>query len=97
MKAWASEGGREGAWPPWILKFSATKGIFFGFEWEKTNITTFGPPGKILEKSPSAPPLEKILPTPMNESKSFNVRPSRRQRHNFWPSEAFRLDMAVLN
>jgi len=47
------------------LKFSPTKGIFFGFEWEKTNITTFGPPGNILEKSPSAPPLQKILPTPV--------------------------------
>jgi len=32
------------------------KGCFLSFEWEKTNFTTFGPPGKILEKSPGAPP-----------------------------------------
>jgi len=51
-----------GFFPPWILKFSAKKGCLFSFEWEKTNFTTFGPP---LEKSPSGPLLEKILPTPM--------------------------------
>jgi len=38
-----------------IFKFPAKK-VVFSFEWEKTNSTTFGPPGKILEKSPSAPP-----------------------------------------
>ena len=32
------------------------KSYFLNFEWEKTNFTTFVPPGKILEKSPSAPP-----------------------------------------
>jgi len=54
--------GRQG--PPWILNFLAKKVVFFSFEWEKTNFITFVPPGKILEKPPSAP-LEKIFPTPM--------------------------------
>ena len=55
----ASEGGQRGALTPWILKFSAKKGCFLSFEREKSNFTTFGPPGKILEKSPSAPPWKK--------------------------------------
>jgi len=32
------------------------KGCILCFEWEKTNFTTFAPPGKILEKSPSGTP-----------------------------------------
>jgi len=45
-------GGRRDL-APWILTFSAKKGCFLSFEWEKTNFTTFTPPRKILEKSPS--------------------------------------------
>ena len=56
--------GGRGALGPWILKISAKKGCFRSFEWEKSNLTTFSPPTKILYKSPSAP-LEKILPTTM--------------------------------
>ena len=48
--------GWQGGLVPWILKISAKQGCFLNFEWEKTKFTTFGPPGKILEKSPSAPP-----------------------------------------
>jgi len=51
---------------PWVLKLLAKKGCFLSFQWKKTYFTAFDPPGKILEKSPSAPPLEKILPTPMS-------------------------------
>jgi len=58
-------GKRAGAWPPWILKFSAKKGCFLSFEWEKSNFTTFGSPLKNLGKIHEWPPLEKILPTPM--------------------------------
>jgi len=45
-----------------FLKSSAKKGCFPTFDWEKTNAITFRPP---LEKSPSVPHLENILPTPM--------------------------------
>ena len=37
------------------------KGCFPDFEWEKTNYTTFGLPGKIFENLPSAPPPGKNL------------------------------------
>jgi len=40
------KGGAGGTRPPWILKISAKKGCFLSFEWEKTNFTAFGPPGK---------------------------------------------------
>jgi len=43
----------------WILKLSAKEGYFLIFEWEKTNITTFGPPWKNFEKILKWPPLEK--------------------------------------
>jgi len=47
------------------FEFFSKKGYFLSFEREKTNFATFGPPRKILKKSPNAPPLEKTLPTPM--------------------------------
>ena len=49
--------GRQGG-PTLLLDFEnfSKKGCFIDFEWEKTNITTFDPAGKILEKSPSGPP-----------------------------------------
>ena len=34
--------GRGGLGPPWILKISANRGCFLGFDWEKTNFATFG-------------------------------------------------------
>jgi len=65
--------GRRGrGHPPWILKFSE-KGYFFSFEWEKANFTTFGPPEKILQKSPM-PPLEITLPTAMLPYQTCLVR-----------------------
>jgi len=39
-----------------ILKFSAKKGCFLSFEWEKSNFYHFWTPGKIWEKPPSCPP-----------------------------------------
>ena len=59
---WVSE---RGVWPHWILKFSAKKGCFLGFEGEKSKFTTFGSPWMKFGKTLSTPPLEKILPTPM--------------------------------
>jgi len=50
-------GGAEGAnTPRRILKISAKKGCILNFKWKKANFTTLAPPGKILEKPPSAPP-----------------------------------------
>jgi len=63
LHAWASERGAGGL-APWILKFSAKNGYFLSFEWER-QISLLWTPGQILEKSPSAPPLEKIVPTLM--------------------------------
>ena len=57
--------GRGALAPPDFESFSK-KGCSLSFEWEKTNFTTFGPPWKNLEKS-VVPPLEKILPNPMDE------------------------------
>ena len=37
--------GGRGTWPPSILKISVKK-FFLGFEWEKTNFTTFTLPKK---------------------------------------------------
>ena len=62
-KPWALEGGALA-----LLDFEifSKKGCFPDFEWEKTNYTTFGLPGKIFENLPSAPPpLEKMFPTPL--------------------------------
>jgi len=42
----ASERGGD----PLDFEIFSTKGCFFSFKWEKTNFTTFGPPGKIFEK-----------------------------------------------
>jgi len=61
---WASEGEAR---PPGFWKFHQIR--FFSWFWMgKTNFTTFDPPWKILEKSPGGPPLENILPTPMNST-----------------------------
>jgi len=54
---WASEG--QALAPPWILKFSAKKGGDFSFEWEKTNLTTFGPYLKKFAKVTQWPPPAK--------------------------------------
>jgi len=60
---------KGGAGRPWILKLLAKKGCFFNFEGQKPNFTTFAPSlKKIWGKSPTALPLEKILPTPMGTS-----------------------------
>ena len=58
------KGGKE-AKAPLDLKNFRKKGCFLSVEWEKTNFTIFGPPWKKFGKNPCAPPLEKILPTPM--------------------------------
>jgi len=55
----------RGALFPLDFEIFCKKDYFLRFEWEKTNFTTFAPPGKILEKSSSGPPLENIIPTPM--------------------------------
>jgi len=58
--------GRREPWPSWILKLLAKKRLFLQFRGVKTNFHHFWPPlENILGISPSAPPLEKILPTPM--------------------------------
>jgi len=46
--------GSRGDLAPWILKFSAKKVIILVFS-AKNKFNHFWPPGKILEKSPSAP------------------------------------------
>jgi len=51
----------------WILKILA-KTVVFVVSSGKKQITTFGPPIKILGKSPCGLPLEKILQTPMISS-----------------------------
>jgi len=47
--------------------------FFYQFRGVKLNFTTFGP--KSLGKSPTGPPLEKILPTPMSASGQFAPLP----------------------
>jgi len=47
------------------LKFSAKNGHFLVLNGKKQISPLLPPPGKIMEKFPIAPPLEKILPTPM--------------------------------
>jgi len=54
-----------GALAPWILKILAKKGCFLGFEWEKTNFATFGPPLEKFWKNRLVAPPAKILSTPM--------------------------------
>jgi len=46
----------RGVWPHWILKFSAKKGCFLGFEGEKSKFTTFGSPWMKFGKTLSTPP-----------------------------------------
>ena len=60
------KGGRGALAPPWILKFSAKKVVFLVLRGKNQISPSLAPPGKILENSPSAPLLEKILPTPMD-------------------------------
>ena len=55
-QSWALERGEAGGASPLDFESFSKKGCFLVFEWEKTNFTTFGPPWKILEKPPSAPP-----------------------------------------
>jgi len=44
---------------------SSKKGCFLNLDCEKPNFTTFGPPGKILEKYPSPPlPWKKSFRSP---------------------------------
>jgi len=59
--------GKAGGGGPWILKISAKKVVFLVSE--KTNFTTFGPPGK-FGKTPRCPPWKKILPTAMHKCTS---------------------------
>jgi len=48
VNVWASEGGAGRSLAlPWILKFSAKKGCFPSFEWDKSNFTTFGRAAKM--------------------------------------------------
>jgi len=65
LHPWASKGGKGPFATPGFWKFQQKR--LFSWFWvgKKTNFTTFGLPGKILEKSLVPPPLEKILPTPM--------------------------------
>jgi len=64
LLAWASE-GVGGPWPsPGIRKFQK-KRCLLSFEWKNKISPLLAPHRKILEKSPSGLPLEKILPTPM--------------------------------
>ena len=65
-------GGRGGLGPPWILKLLAKEYCFFFISRGKKQISPLlATPGKILEKFPSGPPLEKILPTPMSVAYLF--------------------------
>jgi len=69
--AWALEGG-QGVLTPLDFENFSKKGCFLSFDWEKSNFTTFGSlPRKILKKSPSATPLEKIPQTPMTRGIYF--------------------------
>jgi len=59
-------GGEGGPFDPPEFRNFNKKGCFLSFDWEKRNLITFGPPPrKILEKSPSALPLQKIIQTTM--------------------------------
>jgi len=53
--------GRGVSRPPWILKISAKKVVFFNFERQKPNFTTFGhPPEKVWKNA--------LMPTPWKKS-----------------------------
>jgi len=49
----------------WILKFSAKKVVFLVLSGKNQISPLIHLPWKNLGRSPSGPPLEKILPTPM--------------------------------
>ena len=61
------KGGQGGQGPLGFENFSK-KIVFLISSGKKTDFTTFAPPGKILEKSSSAPFVENLLPTPMAAS-----------------------------
>jgi len=63
---WTSE-GEGGARHPLDFKNFSKEGIFPNFHWEKINFTTFGPPGKILEKSLGATPWKKSFRRPCTQ------------------------------
>jgi len=65
---WASEGGPGEHWPPLDFEIFSKKGCFLSFECEKLNFTTFGSTGKIEEKSPCGPRLEKSFRRPCKYS-----------------------------
>ena len=66
-----AHGRRKGGKPlPGFWKFQQ-KRVVFCFEWDKPNLTTFGPH---LEKIPLRPTLEKILPMPMAELPQWDGR-----------------------
>ena len=48
MAMGVGRGRQEG--PLWISKILTKKGCFLSFEWEKTNLTTFGRPYKTFGK-----------------------------------------------
>jgi len=60
-------GGRGVPRPRPSLDFEiiSKKGCFFNFEGKKQISPLLIPPAKILGKSPTGHPLEKVLPTPM--------------------------------
>ena len=61
-------GGSRRGLAPWILKLLAKK-VVFSISRGKNQISPrLTPLEKILGKSPTGPPLEKILPTPMVET-----------------------------
>jgi len=68
-------GIKKGAKAPWILKFLAKKGWFLSFEWEKSNVTIFGPTRKSLEKS-SRGPLGKNPSDAHDDSKDAPIHKS---------------------
>jgi len=64
LKTISGMGGGRGV-RGWILKMSEKKFAFLISTGKKQNSPLLAPYGKILQKSPSGHPLEKILPTPM--------------------------------
>jgi len=61
------ERGAGGAKSPLDFEIISKKTLVFQFRGVKTKFHHFcPPPGKDFGKTPTGPPLEKILPTPMN-------------------------------
>jgi len=59
--------GGRGAIPPWILKLLA-KMVVFSILRGKKQISPLFPPWKKIWENPLLAPLEKIFPTPMNQT-----------------------------